>query len=300
MLKVGFFGGSGFLGSAFDDHMQTNQTDIQLTVLSRAMRSGIRSQFLTVDASLEESFNKFPPYEVVIHGVADSQNGPRLPAHEKIEKQLRCTLNIAKYCARKNVRRLIFLSSGAVYGNRKSKSENVTDFSLDVTSRQSAYALAKLTCEQFLQSFCGQHSIELCILRCFTFAGPKIPKKSHYAYSNFIQAALSRNDIVIRGDGKDSRSYLHHKDFSRILMEVINRNDIPKIMNVGSEKAVTIQQLAEKIAELSGNCRVKILNEIPSINHYYVPKVTELKSFLPEYTPITLDEIIKDSLKAHA
>ena len=299
MVKVGFFGGSGFLGSAFDAYAYNNDDDIQLTILSRTKRNEIKSHFMPVNALLESNLNNLPRYEVIIHGIADSTNGPRLSDHEKIGKQLQCTLNISTYCLRKKIRRLIFLSSGAVYGNSNVKSEDVENYSLDLNSRQNAYALAKLASEQYLKSFCKQNSIELSILRCFTFAGPRIPKNSHYAFSNFIEAACSGVDIAVKGNGADIRSYLHHDDFARILREVIIRDEIPTIMNVGSSEEVTIRSLAERIANKYENCKVQILNKTQSINKHYVPNIQKLRKFLPNFTPIELEKIIEESMLFH-
>lgn len=299
MVEVGFFGGSGFLGSAFDEYSYENEHDIQLTILSRSKKNGIKSHFMPVDALLEDHLNNLPRYDVIIHGIADSTNGPRLSDHEKIGKQLQCTLNISAYCLRKKVRRLIFLSSGAVYGNTNLKIEDVENYCFDLNSKQNAYALAKLTSEQYLKSFCAQHSIELSILRCFTFAGPRIPKNSHYAFSNFIEAACSGRDIAVKGTGADVRSYLHHDDFAQILREVIIREEVPTIMNVGSSEDVTIKSLAEKIANKHENCKVHILNKTQSVNEHYVPNIQKLKKFFPRFAPIELEKIIDESILFH-
>jgi len=299
MVKVGFFGGSGFLGSAFDVYAYKNDHDIQLTILSRRKKNEIKSHFISVDALLADNLNNLPRYDVIIHGIADSTNGPRLSDHEKIGKQLQCTLNISAYCLQKKVRRLIFLSSGAVYGNTNLKIEDVEHYSFDLNSKQNAYALAKLTSEQYLKSFCTKHSIELSILRCFTFAGPRIPKNSHYAFSNFIEAACSGLDIAVQGTGADVRSYLHHDDFARILREVIIREEIPTIMNVGSSEEVSIKSLAEKIANKSENCKVQILNKTQSINKHYVPNIQKLQKFFPNFAPLELEKIIDESIRFH-
>jgi len=299
MVKVGFFGGSGFLGSAFDEYVYNYDHDIQLTVLSRSKKNEIKSHFMPVDALLEDNLSALPRFDVIIHGIADSTNGPRLSDHEKIGKQLQCTLNISEYCLRKKVRRLIFLSSGAVYGNTNLKIEDLENYSFDLNSKQNAYALAKVTSEQYLKSFCVQHSIELSILRCFTFAGPRVPKNSHYAFSNFVEAACSGLDILVQGSGADVRSYLHHDDFARILREVIIREEVPTIMNVGSSEEVMIKSLAEKIANKHCNCKVQILNKTQSINKHYVPDIQKLQKFFPNLEPLNLEEIIEESIHFH-
>lgn len=299
MAKVGFFGGSGFLGLAFDEYIFNHDHDIHLTILSRSKKSEIKSHFLPVDASVEENLRALSHYDVIIHGIADSTNGPQLSDHEKIGKQLLCTLNIGAYCLQKKVRRLIFLSSGAVYGNAHLKIENLQNYSFDLTSKQNAYALAKLTSEQYLKSFCAQHSIELCILRCFTFAGPRMPKNSHYAFSNFVEAACAGVNILVQGNGADVRSYLHHDDFAQILREVIIRKEVPKIMNVGSSEEVTIKHLAEKIANKHRNCAVQILNKTQSVNKHYVPNIQKLHKFFPDFEPMNLDKIIEESTHSY-
>ena len=299
MVKVGFFGGSGFLGSVFDKYIFNYDKDIELTILSRNKKSEIKSNFLSVDALIEQNMNTLPPFDVVVHGIADSTNAPGLSEHEKIGKQLQCTLNIGAYCLRNKVRRLIFLSSGAVYANATPKNEEMENFNFNLSSKQSAYGLAKLTSEIYLKSFCSQHLIDLCILRCFTFGGTMVPKNSHYAFANFLEAAHFGHEILVQGNGTDIRSYLHHDDFAYILREVILRKETPTIMNVGSSEEVSIKQLANKFSVKHQNCKVKILNKTMPVNKHYVPDIKILNEFFPDFIPFKLDQIIDESVKCY-
>lgn len=297
MIKIAFFGGTGFLGSAFLEYIKSNNIkNLNLIQISRHLKKNFNNS-IQIDATKKNDFLKLPDFDVVIHGVADSSLGPELEAYTKIHKQLLSTFNIAEFCKKKKVKKLIFLSSGAVYGKARIKKENFKNTQIDLSSPQSSYAFSKITSEEYLKSFCKTNNINLKILRCFSFGGRSMPIKSHYALSNFINSIKSNQDIRINGDGLDIRSYMHQDDFAYILSKTVSEDNIPDILNVGSDKAISILDLAKKILLRSeSNVKINLLNYSKSINRIYLPNTNLLKKTFPNFKLKSINKIIDDLL----
>ena len=197
----------------------------------------------------------------------------------------------------KKVKKIIYLSSGAVYGETSRKSESEPAITINTNSPQAAYALGKLASENFLKSFCVENNIQLVILRAFTFGGPDLPTNTHYALGNFIDDAKNNRDIIINGNGKDKRSYLHQDDLSRVLLDSMAMDGPFNLYNVGSGSAIELAELARKIATLSGkDIGVKILNKTQSRNSHYVPAIEKLVRERGFEQSKNLDELILSML----
>ena len=254
---------------------------------------------INCDVNNHDSLVGLPDFDVVIHGVADSTIGPQLPGYAKIEKSIIATINIANFAKRANVRKIIYLSSGAVYGSALRPHESLSELTLNMASPVVYYALGKLSAERYLQSFCLEHDISLTILRAFTFGGPDLPRDTHYALGNFVQNVLDGEDISIKGDGKVLRSYMHQDDLCEVICMMIN-DDKSNIFNVGSDEPVSIKDLAERIIALSGkDLKLRILSEQRSHNDDYVPNIAKLLEEKNFKLNFTLDDIIQSMLDRH-
>lgn len=162
------------------------------------------------------------------------------------------TLNVLKQCSG-SLESVLMTSSGVAYGHlERDKIVESDQGRLDTTDLRSALALGKLVSEYMVSSFSEQEKYGYSIARCFSFAGPYLPLDLHYAFGNFIRHAQRKEHIVIRGDGLDRRSYLYIGDamawLLRMLVEPKN-----KIYNVGSEKDLSVYELAVKIAQIAGH-----------------------------------------------
>lgn len=162
------------------------------------------------------------------------------------------TLNVLKQCSG-HLESVLMTSSGVAYGNLEcDKIAEADQGQLDTTDSRSALALGKLVSEYLVSHFSEQKKYGFSIARCFSFAGPYLPLDLHYAFGNFILNAQRKENIFIRGDGLDRRSYLYIGDamawLLRMLLEPKN-----KIYNVGSEKDISIHELAVRIAQIAGH-----------------------------------------------
>ena len=97
------------------------------------------------------------------------------------------------------------------------------------------------------------NNTEFKIARCFSFISEYLPCDIHYAIGNFVRDAVNKNDIIIKSDGKDIRSYQDISDAIDWLSFLLNKDFPYKIINIGSDIGITIYDLAVKVKNLLNN-----------------------------------------------
>jgi dTDP-glucose 4,6-dehydratase len=192
-----------------------------------------------------------------------------------------------------NLSRLLYISSGAVYGNRHDGliSEDMS------CEPGNVYGSVKLRAEQY----CALGNIPYCIARCFAFVGGYLPLDEHFAIGNFIRDCLENRDIIIKGDGTPTRTYLYSGDLSTWLWTILFNGIEGRIYNVGSDYEVSISQLAELVRNISGSTNdIQILSP-PSGKpiHRYGPNISRARQELQLDVETSLEEAIRLTLKQH-
>jgi nucleoside-diphosphate-sugar epimerase len=213
--------------------------------------------------------------------------------------------NMLAFADSRRAEAFLFTSSGAVYGPQPSYIENLPEsYRGDPNPQDSrnAYAEGKRVAESLCLQSNRAHAMETKIARCFAFVGPHLPLNEHFAIGNFIRDALSRRTIQVAGDGSTYRSYMYGADLSIWLWTILKRGAKDKAYNVGSEKAMTIRQVAESVAASAGGLQVQIASE-PDPNKLplrYVPDTNLCRSELGLREIISVQDAITRTLKWHS
>lgn len=148
------------------------------------------------------------------------------------------------------VSRMLFVSSGAVYGPQPADLALLSEDypgAPDPLSPGSAYAEGKRAGE-LLCAIAAAAGLPVSIARCFAFIGPGLPLEAHFAAGNFLRDAHLGREIIVTSDGRPVRSYLHAADLAIWLWTILLRGKAGRAYNVGSEDAVSIADLARLIA----------------------------------------------------
>ncbi len=158
------------------------------------------------------------------------------------------TLNVLQACVKSKVDKFITASSAAVYGNNPvlPKREDM------YPEPASPYAISKLDTEYLARMFYETHELRTTCLRYFNVYGPRQDPKSPYAavIPIFLERAKAGKDLVIYGDGLQSRDFVHVKDVVRANVAALEHGD-GEVFNVAMGKSVTVLELAENIVKLT-------------------------------------------------
>ncbi len=164
-------------------------------------------------------------FSYVIH--AASEGNVRLAQENPIllfDTIVEGTHHVLEFARTHGTRKLLFTSSGAVYGRQPPELTHIPeDYSgaPDVMNPRSAYGEGKRAAELLCNLYSQQFGLETKIARCFAFVGPYLPLNANYAIGNFIRDAINGGPIVIKGDGTPYRSYLYAADLAIWLWTIL-------------------------------------------------------------------------------
>lgn len=251
----------------------------------------------------------FPDIEIdyCIHGASTSATEAFLgtPNIEKFLTITKGSQRILNLVETQNIKSILYLSSGAVFGGDLNASPAKLDelyvprinhldevFTLGHAKRssESMFFLAR---EKYPDSIIN-------VARLFTFVGPHMPTKIHYAIGNFLQAAGEGTPIELISNGKAIRSYMYMSDAVAWLLKSLfleSNSDFP--LHIGSEKGISVLELAKlvgSIGKVEITLQAKLENYISPAPQIYVPSTTLSKTLLQIEYWTDLEVSIKNTL----
>lgn len=150
------------------------------------------------------------------------------------------------------VRRVVFISSGAVYGDQVEQPLKV-DMALNP---RSPYAVSKLAAEYYVKTIGDLWGIETVSLRVFNAFGPgqRLPPSHPPVIPNYLRQAVRNGTIVIHGRGEQTRDYVYVDDVIRALIAAATVPDINHmVINIGSGVETSIRELVRLVLEITGS-----------------------------------------------
>jgi Nucleoside-diphosphate-sugar epimerases len=148
------------------------------------------------------------------------------------------------------VRRVVFVSSGTIYGNQRTQP-------LRESCRpnpRSPYAVSKLSAEYYIRSIGDLWGIETVCLRVFNAYGPgqRMPPTNAPVIPYCIRQALDHGTIVVHGEGKQTRDYVYIDDVVDAMTAASSTPDINRlIINVGSGKETSVNDIIKRVVEIT-------------------------------------------------
>src|SRR5471030_3121517 len=101
-----------------------------------------------------------------------------------------------------------------------------------------------------------------------------MPFDKHFAIGNFIADAVEGRQICVKSDGRPLRSYLYMSDLVQALITILVDGAIARPYNVGSDRAITIEELAHCVNRVAGGGGVLIEGAPSDPLDRYVPDMT--------------------------
>ena len=308
-------GGTGFVGSWMLEALRWANDELEAgvyaTVLTRdpseftrlrphlAQAKGVRLH----EGDIRTFETPGQSFSHVIHGAASADaalyTSEPLAMLDTIVGGTRRTLECAAAAGAGSV---LLISSGAVYGRQRLDVANVREDytgAPDPLDPSQVYAEGKRTAEMMGAVFSKQTGARVLIARLFAFVGPYLPLDRHLAVGNFIRDRLAGGPIAVSGDGTPLRSYLYGADLAIWLWTILVRGVSCRPYNVGSDRAVSISDVARVVAEaVPPSVPVTRAREPrPSVpSERYVPDTSRARSELGLEDWIGLEEGVRRTL----
>ncbi len=252
MAKIIVTGGAGFIGSHLVDKLI--ESDHQVVVVDnfstgKEANVNLKADFQKIDiCDLEKLKSLFRGQDFVFHLAAL----PRVPISVKdpvgtSKVNVLGTTSVFKAASDAGVKRVIFASSSAVYGEQKE-----LPLREDMKANPvSPYGLQKLAGEQFAKLFTDLYKIPIISLRYFNVYGPRIDFHSDYSLvlGKFLKQKAEGKPLTIYGDGNQTRGFCFIDDVIKANILAMESDKLKggEVINIGSEKSQTINYLADLI-----------------------------------------------------
>lgn len=244
-------------------------------------------------------------FQFVIHAATDTSSQAAEQPEILLSSIIDGTRRVLDFAATHGTRRLLLTSSGAVYGAQPPEVSHIPETYLggpDWLKPLAAYGEGKRVSELMSMLSARQAGFECAVARCFAFVGPNLPIDQHFAIGNFIRDAMQGAPIRIQGDGTPMRSYLYASDMAAWLWSLLFRASGGEVYNVGSDSAVSIEDLARTVVDVLGApSPIQILREaVPGTPRaQYVPNIDKAKEQLGLSVTVNLRNAILNTAQWH-
>jgi UDP-glucose 4-epimerase len=298
--KVLVTGGAGFIGSHLVEKLV--QEHNKVTVLDN-LSSGKKQNLATVIGDIDLVEGDIREYEAVTRALNDVDVVVHLAAlisvpdsvgRPLIYHEINTTgaLNVLQQSALKGVKKFIYASTCAVYG----EPTKIPIKEHRQLMPLSPYATSKLCAEEYCRTYDRIGKINSIILRFFNVYGPR-QSFSEYsgAISTFIERIRNGQPPIIYGDGEQTRDFVHVDDVVNSIMKAIQAETNSGTFNIGTGNATEIRQLAKLLLNLMNRQDLKPEFADPKVGDIKQSKadISEAKKAFGYSPQITLEEGLK-------
>jgi len=252
-LNILITGGAGFIGRHLVEQLKNHQVTIyddlsnsSIEKILFLIESGInfvKGDVLDFEKLTESSRN----FDVVIHLAAKSDvTESIIHPEDTINVNLNGTINVLRCCVQNNIKKIIFASSAAVYGDHDGMiSENSATIPL------SPYGKSKLDAEKEIIRYGKENNLKYCILRIFNVYGEGQNENYAGVISKFAKNISENKPLVIYGDGKQTRDFVSvHDVVESIQCAILSKNS--STYNIASGTSISVNELAKMMLKKSG------------------------------------------------
>jgi UDP-glucose 4-epimerase len=247
-LRVFVTGAAGFIGSNLVDRLLTNGHQVigfdnLSTGHKEFLQTALESEsFNFIQGDLLDKpalFAAMKKVDMVFHlaANADVRFGTQHPSKD-LEQNTIATFNVLEAMRENEVRRIVFSSTGSVYGEAR---VFPTPEDAPFPIQTSLYGASKLACEGLIEAYCEGFGFKAFIFRFVSILGERY---SHGHVFDFYQKLnLDSTKLSVLGDGHQKKSYLYVQDcIDAILLAVEQENGDVQIYNLGTDDYCEVDQ----------------------------------------------------------
>jgi dTDP-glucose 4,6-dehydratase len=244
-------------------------------------------------------------YDYFVHAATDTSAAAQREPLRIFDTVVEGSRRVFAHAATAGVRRILAVSSGAVYGRFPDGVERIAEdaaTACDPLAPGAAYAEGKRAMEALAVLYGQRYGFDSVIARGFAFVGPTLPLDGHFAIGNFIRDALAGGPIVVQGDGSPLRSYLYGADMAAWLLVMLTQGHAGRCYNLGSDETISVGALAAVVRDTLAPDATVVFGRAPEAGPRtrYVPDIARARAELRLAPWTSLQEAITATARWHS
>jgi nucleoside-diphosphate-sugar epimerase len=265
-------GGCGFLGSYIVEGLIADGNKVIVVDVQEPDKSNLKQLGLLSHSNLEirtGSINDEAVWRNMPKNISRIVHAAAILGIEKVmDEQIETmdasilgTITLLQFAARQtSLERVLFLSSSEVYGVSARGSCEEDPAEIATNGGRWCYAASKLAAEFYVKAYAERFSFSFTIIRPFNVYGAY--RHSPNAMTTIARHAVQGQPIRISGDGKQTRSWCHRKDFVRgVIYALFSGKAVNQTFNIGNDAAsFSIIELANRICLEAGSTSAIIID----------------------------------------
>lgn len=310
-MNVLITGGAGFIGSHLTEKLLTEGHRVWVVdnfstgfeENSSKFSENPNYSFYQMSVESSEFLNEFLNLSEKLDRVYDLACPTGVPNIEKLglEMMVACsvgTMNVLEV-AKKHDADFLHTSSSEAYGDPlvSPQGEDYTG-NVDPLGPRANYEEGKRFSETLTKLFVDKFGVRARLVRLFNVYGPNMGLTDERVVPRFGKQALLGEPLSVHGDGSQSRTLCHVDDILNGFELVISKGKPGEVYNLGSDKALTMKELAELIVKLSGS--KSVVGCIPRPDHDHqsrMPKLDKIRA-LGWQEQVELEKGLRETLEA--
>ena len=206
------------------------------------------------------------PCDFIIHGASNAS--PNKIVKEPVETMMSNftgTKTLLDYARINNTKRILFISSSEVYGKKTHNNPNkINEYGgIDILNPRNSYSVGKCAAETLCASYYDEYGLDTVIVRPGHIYGPSADETDNRVSSAWAYAVARGEDIIMKSDGKQIRSYCYCLDCASALIKVLLKGEAAKAYNISNpESIINIRGMAEILKNSAGvDLKIEAPNE---------------------------------------
>lgn len=264
-------GGTGLIGSYLVDALLFNpKLNVKICVLVRNKQNAMQrfdkhtkdKRLCFYEQNLLETISINENFDYVLHlaSFADPKNYAAFPVETMLTNFIGCKNMLDVCCA--NHARFFLSSSCEIYGVSADKMVESNLGAVDTMDPRSCYNESKRAAETLCASYAKEYKLDFVIGRLCRVFGPTMKMDDSKALSQFLKAAINKQDIILKSKGYQKYSYIYVADAVKGILTCLHNGVSGEAYNISyDDKVWNLKTIASYIAQLES---VKVIFQLPT------------------------------------